>query len=387
MKCRASPGFIQLHADEIVEEPPAPWTEEGTRAHEIAALLLNGKNPEEELQTSIPAEMMAHAQAYASFVKDKMSPQSQLIVESKVPLFYMKDRNGMVDAAVMDPGTIYIPDFKYGVGVVVEATNNEQLAIYGLSLIKWLMDAGMFEFSGDTLVTLAIFQPRARSGPTIKLWALKLTALIEFCNKIEATATSIIAKPLEQPFFVSDDTCRFCLANAICTERTKYLLGELPATVSSQITFPDVATLTPLQMVRVLEVQKPLEKFMETVRKHVFALLSNGEQVAGVKLVSGNSSRSWKDEKEAEEILKKAGLKKDEIYPAVILSVAAAEKALKKAEAKSRLKDRFEKNVTRTEGKPTLVTEDDPRQAIDLNPTKEFQNLDAKPVDEDPSLQ
>lgn len=379
LKCKASPGFIQQHADAIPDDS-SEWADEGTQAHDLGACLL--KNTAD--RPIVSDEMLAHVSEYVDFVRAKVEPDHTLFVEQKVPLFYMPDRHGYVDAAVIGPKSIYIADLKYGVGVSVEAKKNAQLAIYGLSFIDYLISSGLYDsFDPNTLVTLAIYQPRARDGRVTRLWPLSLSELLDFCAEILATAKAIQEDPLNQPFAPSEDPycASFCPANGLCGERAKHLLAGVPAEVAkpleSVLTLPDVAKLDVETLAKIVLAAKPLEAFFESARKRAYGLLEGGTVVPGCKLVQGRGSRSWKDEAEARRLLM-LKFPVDECAPRELVSPAGAEKLLKKIEVSTKFTNLLQAQIKENDGKLTLVPESDPRPA--LNPaalTEGLTNLDA----------
>lgn len=373
--CRASPGFIQEHAAEIPEETSV-WADEGTLAHAVGAAILTQKPMPDDAN----AEQLQVAADYAKFVQAKVEGGT-LIVEQKVPLFYMPERNGQIDSAIINAKGIYITDLKYGAGVSVEAQGNTQLAIYAMSFLTWLVSEGLSDELPDaTLVTLTIFQPRCRDKRTVRLWALSLGELKAFCGEISQVAASIQADPEHQEFAPSDKTCQFCPAQSICKARTASLFRELPAVVQAPLeqvlAFPAVGSLTPEQLGRIVRAQGPIEHFLEDVRDHAYALASQGTQVPGCKLVAGRSSREWSDEARAEDLLRQK-MSVDVCMPRTLVSVAQAEKLFKGIELSTKYANLLKSVITKPEGKPTLVSEDDPREALDLNPVKELTAIDA----------
>jgi len=375
LACKGSPGFIAAHADELPQES-SEWADEGTQAHAVAANLLNNQPV-----ADAPLEMLSYAKSYAEFVREHLDGGA-LIVEQKVPLFYMAGRNGQIDAGIVNPKGIFIGDLKYGAGISVEAQNNPQLGIYGLSFVRWLEQSGLYDqFPGDTLVTLAIYQPRARDKRVVRLWALRLFELVEFCATIGETAAAIQADPDNQPFAPSDDVCRFCPAASICSHRTQSLLKDLPPAVTEPIKavieLPDIGTLSPEQVGKIIAAAGPLKKFLDDVREHGYKMAVNGLTVPGCKLVAGRSSRKWVNEEEAERILRQK-FPIDAVMPRSLLSVAQTEKLLKSIEVGTRFTNLLEANITKPEGAPTLVSEDDPRPALDSNPVSELTNLDSQ---------
>lgn len=379
MRCRASPGYIVANAERIVEIEK-PWAVDGTNAHTLAALTLRGEPLPEIDGIKFTDEMVQSAKEWAEFVRDKMDADSTLVVEKKVPLFYMPGRNGYVDAGVFSPAKIYIPDFKNGEGVSVEAEQNEQCAIYAMSLIRWLEQVGLCEFTDETLVTLAIFQPRARDKRKVRLWAISYADLVKFTNEINGVAQAIQLDPKNQPFCVDDKVCQFCpLKDGLCEVRANALLGDMPPAVTKPLgdvlNLPDVGTFTDEQIGRIVRAQKPLEKFLEAVRTRAFAMLNAGKDVPGLKLVEGKTSRAWTDEEEAKKLLKSAKLTVDDYSPRSFVSPAGAEGLLKGRELSTRFQNRFKEIVRINPGKPTMVSADDERQPLLVKPEQVFKNV------------
>jgi hypothetical protein len=377
LACRAQPGFLVEHADELPEEVVAPWTEDGIKAHDLGANLLMGLPVNLE---DYPPEMLTNVNGYVAFVRENVEG-GMLSVEKKVPLWYMPSRNGKVDAAIVNHGGIYIVDYKNGVGVSVEARNNPQLAIYGNSFRLWLESTGLCDepFADQTLVTLVIYQPQARDGRVTRLWCTSVGELKTFCAPIEETAKSIQADPANQPFAPSDDVCRFCPAAKVpglCKARSGSLMEQLPAEVEEVVKpllFPDVGKLTPTQLGKIVRAQSQIEAFLEQVRAQAFVLASAGTQVPGCKLVAGISRRAWKDEAEAERLLRQK-FTIDQCMPRTLVSVPQSEKLFKGMDLSTKYKNLISAVVEKPAGKPTLVSADDPRD--ELNPVSELRNLD-----------
>lgn len=205
MTCTASPGFIAEHEAQLPKSESA-YADEGTRAHDVAEKMLRGQD------WSCPPDMAEHVKGYVERVranKATASNDSELYVETRVPLFYMPERNGRIDTAIRDDGNneLIIRDLKYGEGVMVEAEGNDQLAIYAESLIRDVWP----DMPGDGRVRIIIDQPRAREGDTVKDWVLTRAELSLFCSRIGAVARKIIANE-DVEFVCSEETCRFCPA-------------------------------------------------------------------------------------------------------------------------------------------------------------------------------
>ena len=370
--CRAAPGYVAANQHRI----PAvtfDYTEEGQRAHELAKQLLT--------TSVVPAdadlEMLDSVRGYATFVQSqvKKHPGATLIVEQAVPVFYT-DRKGYIDAAVIAPdgAHIFVNDYKHGRGVSVKAERNPQLATYALSLAEELKD--LYDFTDDTMCHLSIYQPRVSGERAVRTWDITLKELRNYGEWIGAVAADILRAPFAQTFEPGDHQCQFCPAQSICEARARDLLGGadevLPAVVldstvaPEQITPPEPDTLTPEQIGRILAVSKPLTKWLERVWVHAMAVHQQGTPVPGYKLVQSRpGNRKWRDEAEAEKLLR-GMFPRAEIVTETLISPAQAEKKMKTRERPVRKSswEKFNAAIERPEGQATLVPESDERETL-----------------------
>ena len=91
--------------------------------------------------------------------------------------------------------------------------------------------------------------------------------------------------------------------------------------------------------------------------------VNDGKQWDGFKLVEGRSLRKFTSEADVEKAAKTAGFK--DIYKKTLLSVAEMEKLMTKKVFKEVLGDL----VIKPTGKPTLVSDKDPRTAMTAHAT------------------
>lgn len=363
-RCTASPKFIVAHAAELPEDSTV-WADEGTQAHEIAANVLLGKG----WPPDTTPEMRGYVQVYVDHVLSHQKPGARLTVEQRVPLYYLTGRNGIVDAATHGPDGLYIDDLKYGMGVSVDAFENEQLAIYAESTIrKWELISA---FAPDFPVHLSIVQPRDRNDSRpIRTWSLTRQELAMFTTRIGAKAHQALHG--EAVFAPSDKACKFCPAKGICSAFATQGLTALPPE-ARVINLPDPGALTREQRVQVLKAKRVLTEWMDAVTVQELSDLMAGAEPMGFKLVEGRANRTWVDSDAALKLLNNH-LTIDELRPrADLISPAQAEKALKGITLSTKFENKLQSLITRPEGKPTLVPEDDKRPAIN---TQRFQNLD-----------
>jgi len=393
--CTASIGFIEANAKFL---PAQDWTnaERGTRAHDAGAQLI--LDPKAKVRTD-DAEMLACVSAYAEFVRTKVGPGDRLLVEKKVRLFYLPTEKGTTDAAIIGPKSIYIADYKDGVGVGVYARNNTQLAIYAESLIREL--ELIEEVPDKTLVTLAIYQPRDRLDPNpIRLWSLTRKELREFCVAIEEARDAIHASKvdvdgnIEGPAkFKAGPHCdkSFCPARGLCkaygamglTAISDDPVDEIVAS-PQLVELPSPNRISRQQRQRIVAAKSALIAWLEAVENQEVAELLGGAVPEQFKLVSGKSpGRVWNDPKKAEELLTQLldpKLVKPPVEPKLI-SPTQAELVLKGTSLSEEFRASLSALIDKPEGKPTLVPVTDKRPALVFNPTDGLSKIEesAKP--------
>lgn len=388
MKCTAQPGFIARHADQLPANTDTPYTIEGTKAHHLAAAcLLMGY----DAALFDDVEMAAHVKGYVELIQSWAEvPDCTLVVEESVPLFYSpEDRVGTRDACVVanDGSWLRIGDLKYGAGVSVQARYNTQLAIYGLSTVVQLEESGLYSFTDETLITLLIYQPRVIGEKPIRLWALTLRELREFCMEIELTANLIDSDP-HSPllrFAPSDSTCQFCEGSALCSARAGNLLGSAEMDSVTALTttakpstpvFPAPERLSIAQLAKIVEVAPEMKKWLDRCEALGASLLHAAKPFPGFKLVEGKSNRDWEYPEVAESVLyEHLG---GEIYtPAKLKSPAQIETLMKLH--KETLPEGFDALLSdliiKPKGNPVMVPENDRRTAFQQNPADFFTDL------------
>ena len=87
--------------------------------------------------------------------------------------------------------------------------------------------------------------------------------------------------------------------------------------------------------------------------------ITHGKQWTGFKLVEGRSNRKYTDEEEVAEAAKAAGY--TDIYKSTLVGITEMEKLM----GKKKFAEVLGKLVYKPQGKITLVTESDKRQAVE----------------------
>ena len=361
LRCQAS---IVLSKD--IENTSSQFAAEGTVAHEIGYLCLrDGLAPETFLGQTlthdgysfvVDAAMAAHVQTYVDYVQ-RLS--GHLLPEQKLPIMHItgeQGAHGTADAVVIADDVMHIVDLKYGMGVKVEATGNEQLQIYALAALHF------YDMLADfSKVCLHIVQPRIDH---IDSWEVSVDDLKEFGFDVRLAAQWVDEAKVElqeKHFVPGTKQCKFCPAKGQCKPLADHILSTL-ADDFIDMTQP----ITHLNQDRTLDNQSlghlmaalPLvEEFVKAIRARVESELLGGNDVPGFKLVQGRAGiRKWRDEDAAIKLLGEMAWEQSLISP------TTAEKLLKKTDTWEALQPL----ITRSEGKPSVAPTSDKRPPLSV---------------------
>lgn len=203
------------------------FTEEGTRAHAYAEMLLREMFAKGEVEQVEPdnKEMDIACHMYADFISERVNEDWEdtptVLIEKRVDFSrWVKGGFGTSDCIIAKNDTLIVCDLKYGKGVKVDATNNPQLRLYALGALN------EFELWNFKKVEMSIIQPRLDhiSSETINIE--ELLAFGEIAKKASEEAFS------EKGDAHSGEWCRFCRANPICKERAKRPLETIQKILS-----------------------------------------------------------------------------------------------------------------------------------------------------------
>jgi hypothetical protein len=338
------------------------YAEEGTRAHELAATIIQSQiipaDADPEMLEAVMVYVSEVAAAYA-----EAGSHGQLFIEQKFDLSKIHPGLfGTADAVVCDPkrSLLQVFDYKHGSGIAVEVEENEQLMYYGLGA---LLSTG-FKCRD---VELIIVQPRCdHPEGRIRRWKFESFALLDFAADLKK-----FAEKTEDPNapLVPGEHCRFCPAAGIC-----------PAIHSKALTlakeeFSPVFSYDPQKLSQVLEWLPALEGWIKNVREFAYAEAEHGRCPPGWKLVEKRATRKWRDESFAMHTAhenKKLGL-----IETCIKSVAKVETILGKQE----FKELFGDQVTQESSGLTLVHESDKRPPKKVGAKSEFTKIETNTDD------
>lgn len=371
MRCPAS---VVVTRD--MPEDSSPYAIEGTCAHRLAELLLNGADgfPAEEAATVIaagvdPDSLVEPVRVYVDYVR---SLGSEIVTEVSLDISLITkepEARGTSDAVVFSEGVLHVCDLKYGKGEPVSAEENPQLAIYAGAALA------AFDFLGEIReVCMHIVQPRLNS---ISVWRVSVDELMAFLADVTRAGAQCLRlldenrDPDTVPaefFQPCAKACRFCRHRGKCAALAKYALSvaglELPA--------PLKASLDAQQLAYILDRIGLIKSWMGEVEAAAHAALMEGREVPGYKLVEGRAgSRKWTDESKAEKLLKAWKVPADFRYVKSLISPTQAEKLLKLKTITDEQWGELCGYVSREPGKPTVVPASDKRPAISGRPAAE----------------
>lgn len=367
------PGSVQM--EDGIPDKESVYAQEGTLAHEMSELKLKhyldpkgfGKRKlnaaikklkENELYQ---AEMESYTDTYVDFIKEKalsFSSNPYIEIEKRVDFSrWVEGGFGTCDCVLIHGSTLSIIDLKYGKGVPVSSEQNEQLILYALGAY----DAFNLIYNLDK-IELNIVQPRINNFST---WEISLTELLLWGDYFKVQAEKALGGNGE--LVPSAKACKFCKARDICTARAENNLS-----LESEIKLKP-NEIPKDKLYEYISRGEDIAKWVADLKAYALDMCLKGEDVKGLKAVAGRTSRSWTNQDEAINKLIEGGIDEAIIYDKVPLTLAKLEKALGKQQFTTLVGDM----VVTSEGKPTLVFENDKRPAISnkVNATSIFKPL------------
>jgi hypothetical protein len=362
MRC---PGSVALEAP--FPDNSNRFSAEGTLAHTLASEHLDGSglhpyhrigevHDVDGFKFTVTKEMAAFVIDYAKLVRE-YAEGGMLLVEKRVdfsPVIDVPDSFGTSDAIIIKGDELIVVDLKYGMGVKVDATENEQLQLYALGALN---DFGIL--SDFAVVTMVIHQPRLNH---VSEWTVPVEVLRAFGEDARLSAVEVLGH--EAPRLeAGEKQCRFCKAKATCPA----LNDSVSLATAGVATVADFAEFLPALaedgLSTAMSRVELVEQWCKGIRAEVERRLLAGTAVEGYKLVAGRKgNRAWADAAEAEQIMKKSfRLRDDDMYERVLISPTAAEKLLKDTPKRwARVQDL----IQRGEGKPSVAPATDKRPAL-----------------------
>ena len=130
--------------EDVLPDKESPYSEEGTRAHELLEIQLLKEFKHKEVQTELETtkEMEAVVREAVDFIKTialGYSHEPYVAIERRVDFSHIAQEGfGTADCIIISGSTMHVIDFKYGKGVPVYSENNLQMMLYALGALMEL---------------------------------------------------------------------------------------------------------------------------------------------------------------------------------------------------------------------------------------------------------
>ena len=345
------PPSARLCADK--EDRASPYAKQGTDAHELCeykvlkAIGQTLTDPIENLDL-YDAEMENCTEEYCNYVIEQFENSKSLckdpviLVEQRLDFSkWVPEGFGTGDCIIVTDDVLHIIDFKYGLGVLVEAENNPQMMCYALGALD--VYDGIYDIK---TVKMTIFQPRREN---ISTFEMNKKDLLNWADNILAPAAKLAYEGTGE--FKAGDHCQFCKVKADCRKRAEYNL-EL-----AKYDFEMPANLEDTEIVAILPRADELVAWINDIKEYALQQALNGTIYDGYKVVEGRANRKYTDEDAVALAVKDAGF---DPYEKKLLGITAMTSLLGKTKFNNLLGGLIEK----PQGKPTLVPNSDKRQAL-----------------------
>ncbi|EPY6467343.1 DUF2800 domain-containing protein [Clostridium sporogenes] len=338
---------------------------EGTAAHALCehklkkALHMRSKRPVSVYNSD---EMEEHSDAYVEFVMEQLELAKQsctdplILIEQRLDFScYVPQGFGTGDCIIIADKKLHIIDFKYGMGVLVDAVDNPQMKLYALGALE-IYDS-LYDIEE---VSMTIFQPRRENVST---WTIRVEDLKAWAEK-ELKPRAKKAYDGEGDY-LPGEWCTFCRAAVKCRARAEEKLKL------AQMEFKLPPLLTDSEIEEVLSKLSDLTKWAnEIITYATDAAVNHGKEWHGFKVVEGRSVRKFKDEDAVAEVAKANGYK--DIFRQSLITLTEMERLMGKSKFEKILGDL----IYKPPGKPTLVPLSDKRPAMNVSNAKnEFNEI------------
>ena len=359
MNCNPSANLEREFADRSSEAAA-----EGSAAHALCehklrkALKMRSTRPVSKYDSD---EMEMYTDSYVEFVLEQIEVAKQhcadpfVLIEQRLDFScYVPDGFGTGDCLIVADKLLHIIDFKYGLGVLVDAEENPQMMLYALGALR-LFDA-LYDI--DT-ISMSIFQPRRENVST---WTITVAELEEWAEQTLRPKAELAFKGEGE--FNPGPWCTFCKAAVKCRARAEEKLAL------ARYEFSKPPLLTDEEIEDILSRLDDLTKWANEIAAYAQdAAINHGKQWTGFKLVEGRSIRKYTDETAVAAAATAAGYR--DIFKKSLIPITEMEKLMGKktfAEVLGGL-------VIKPQGKPTLVPASDKRPAIHAGANHDFTEI------------
>jgi hypothetical protein len=407
------PGKIVL--EEGKPNSTSKYAAEGTAAHQVLTWALQEERPahayigrviyldargkvcerdcEAAFTFEVDQDMANHVQVCVDYANDLRGDDGTILADIRVNYSSYLDTPeheawGTADVIVARGTELIVVDFKYGMGVEVDAEKNPQMSLYGLGALQ-AYHGLVADFE---TVRMAISQPRIKSAPSewdcsveeLETWGRStardaVTTCVAAMDRAPVMGDGGFALSYLRP---SEKACKFCRAKATCPAlRDEVTFNVASITGATADEFPDVieqqverptAESDEAWLAACLSQVDLIEDWCKAIRAETERRLLAGAPVPGYKLVQGKrGARQWTDAKVAEETLKTMRVKLEDMYDFKLISPTTADKLAKAGTIGPRQWPKLQGLITQSEGKPHVAPVSDSRPALVVTPVVE----------------
>lgn len=340
----ACPGWVEYTKD-LPDSPPSVHAEEGTAFHEIM-----------ERVVSMHLHTDDRLDVFTELIQQKYEkyPDMQAVVESTLSEVLVKwnrfkethdypvlctelrvhlteDIFGTADLVftgynkATGQTDIVVIDYKYGMGVRVEAQNNLQGLAYLLGAIETLQLKNI----GRTIFIIA--QVRLDDGWSLAEYDREelntyREKILRIVDRVKAVCNGEV--PLEGNLCPGSH-CRWCKADGLCIAQKKDTFDMVDSSASELPLAERISTLTLDQQVAIFLRKTQIEDFLNAVAMNVQRTLESGVTHPDVKIVETNGRRGWKDSTTPDD-LKELGVSDPTVVKISLKGIGEVEKAIGK---------------------------------------------------------
>ena len=339
-----------------VGDTTSEFAMQGTDAHSLCEHKLKksfgqkSKDPTEDLQY-FDEEMADCSDMYAQYVMEQLTAAKEkckdpiVLIEQHLDFSkWVPQGFGTGDCVIVADETLQVIDFKYGVGILVDAEKNPQMMCYALGALQ--LFEGIYDIDS---VSMTIFQPRRANVST---YTISKAELLKWADEVLAPTAQLAAKGEGE--YKAGDHCQFCKVKATCRKRAEYNL-EL-----ARYDFEMPSTLNDDEIEAILSKADALVSWAGDIKEYALQQAVNGKQWNDWKLVEGRSNRKYVNENAVAEAVHKAGY---DPFEHKVLGITAMTRMLGKTKFEELLSGYIEK----PQGKPTLVPMSDKRPAMNIS--------------------
>ena len=339
-----------VKAEENIPHQTNKYADEGTWAHEIAAMRLNDIFFQKGTFTYYLSKETVAVEHYIDYIKDlhqslvdkhKTYSDTYVLIEEKVDYSNLVPEGfGTADCIIYSCDEVHIIDFKYGLNIV-NAKDNMQLLLYAIGALNSI-DNFIPLSPYSSYVTMHIVQPRANNFST---WKISIDELYTYYKYINHKALEALKD--DAPRTPSEEACRWCKARFNC-----YALNNITKDV---ISLSDKQDMNDDNIRYVLDNAKLVKSFISSLEQRIYEQIESGVDFEGYKLIEGRSTRKLKEDIEE----KVVALLGEKTYSKSIINITELDKLLTKDEVNSL--------VYLSKGKPRLVKDNGINESIEFD--------------------